>query len=176
VSVEAALGLGGNVGDVGHTLIAALKQMAAAPGVKLARVSSIYATPPWGGLDQPSFLNMAAIVATDLPAQALLALCLDIERGMGRQRLERWGPRTLDIDILTYGDQMIDAPDLKVPHPRMTQRAFVLTPLVEIAPGLRIGGSEIEEWLALADRAGIAVDRQQSDRLRDALGCDRDAR
>jgi 2-amino-4-hydroxy-6-hydroxymethyldihydropteridine diphosphokinase len=176
VSVEAALGLGGNVGDVGHTLIAALRQMAEAPGVQLVRVSSIYATPPWGRLDQPSFLNMAAIVATNLPAPALLALCLDIERGMGRQRLERWGPRTLDIDILTYGDQTIDAPDLKIPHPRMTERAFVLTPLVEIAPGLRIGGSEIEEWLALADRAGIAVDRQQSERLRDALGCDRDAR
>jgi 2-amino-4-hydroxy-6-hydroxymethyldihydropteridine diphosphokinase len=174
--VEAALSLGGNVGDVGQAFLFALKGLAEAPGVTLLRASSIYATPPWGRLDQPPFLNMAAIVETDLPALALLALCLDIERGMGRQRLERWGPRTLDIDILTYGEATIDAPDLKVPHPRMAERAFVLAPLAEIAPRLRIAGREIEEWLALADRAGIEVDGRQSERLRDALGCDRDAR
>jgi 2-amino-4-hydroxy-6-hydroxymethyldihydropteridine diphosphokinase len=169
VSVEAALGLGGNVGDVTEAFIAALMRLAEAPGVTLLRASSVYATPPWGKLDQPPFLNMAAIVATDLPAPALLALCLDIERSMGRERLERWGPRTLDIDILTYGDQAIDAPELKVPHPRMTERAFVLAPLAEIAPRLRIAGREIGEWLALADRAGIEIDGQQSERLRNAL-------
>jgi 2-amino-4-hydroxy-6-hydroxymethyldihydropteridine diphosphokinase len=174
--VEAALGLGGNVGDVGAAFVAALKRLAAAPGVTLLRASSVYATPPWGKLDQPPFLNMAAIVVTDLPAPALLALCLDIERGMGRERLERWGPRTLDIDILTYGDAAIDAPDLKVPHPRMTERAFVLAPLAEIAPRLRIGGREIEDWLALADRAGIAIDRRESERLRNARGARGDAR
>jgi 2-amino-4-hydroxy-6-hydroxymethyldihydropteridine diphosphokinase len=170
VSVEAALGLGGNVGDVTEAFIAALKRLAEAPRVTLQRASSVYATPPWGKLDQPPFLNMAAIVVTDLPAPALLALCLDIERGMGRQRLERWGPRTLDIDILTYGDQAIDAPELKVPHPRMTERAFVLAPLAEIAPRLRITGREIGEWLALTDRAGIEVDKAASARLRAALG------
>jgi 2-amino-4-hydroxy-6-hydroxymethyldihydropteridine diphosphokinase len=168
-AVEAALGLGGNVGDVGQAFITALKRLAEAPGVTLLRASSVYATPPWGKLDQPPFLNMAAIVATSLPATALLALCLDIERGMGRQRLERWGPRTLDIDVLTYGEATIDAPDLKVPHPRMIERAFVLAPLAEIAPHLRIAGREIGEWLALADRAGIAIDRKASERLRAAL-------
>jgi 2-amino-4-hydroxy-6-hydroxymethyldihydropteridine diphosphokinase len=176
VSVEAALGLGGNIGDVTEAFIAALKRLAEAPGATLLRASSVYATPPWGKLDQPPFLNMAAIVATDLPAPALLALCLDIERGMGRERLERWGPRTLDIDILTYGDQTIDAPDLKVPHPSMTERAFVLAPLAEIAPRLRIAGREIGDWLALADRAGIAVDKRQSERLRNAVGVEGDAR
>ena len=176
MSIEAALGLGGNIGDVTEAFIAALKRLAAAPRVTVLRASSVYATPPWGKLDQPPFLNMAAIVATDLPAPALLALCLDIERSMGRQRLERWGPRTLDIDILTYGEATIDAPDLKVPHPRMTERAFVLAPLAEIAPRLRIGGREIEAWLALADRAGIAVDGQQSERLRAALGAKGDVR
>ena len=174
--VEAALSLGGNIGDVGHAFIAALKRLAETPGVTLLRASSVYATPPWGRLDQPSFLNMAAIVATSLPAPALLALCLDVERGMGRERLERWGPRTLDIDILTYGDQTIDAADLKVPHPRMTQRAFVLAPLAEIAPRLFIGGREAGQWLALADRAGIAIDGRQSERLRDALGATGGAR
>jgi 2-amino-4-hydroxy-6-hydroxymethyldihydropteridine diphosphokinase len=176
VSVETALGLGGNIGDVTEAFIAALKQLVEAPGVTLLRASSVYSTPPWGKLDQPPFLNMAAIVATSLPAPALLAICLDIERGMGRERLERWGPRTLDIDILTYGDEAIDAPELKVPHPRMIERAFVLAPLAEIAPHLRIGGREIGDWLALADRAGIEVDGRQSERLRDALGCDRNAR
>ncbi|HEY4926144.1 MAG TPA: 2-amino-4-hydroxy-6-hydroxymethyldihydropteridine diphosphokinase [Roseiarcus sp.] len=174
MSVETALSLGGNIGDVTEAFIAALKQLVEAPGVTLVRASSVYSTPPWGKLDQPPFLNMAAIVATSLPAPALLALCLDIESRLGRQRLERWGPRTLDIDILTYGDEAIDAPNLKVPHPRMAERAFVLAPLAEIAPRLRIAGRKIEEWLALADRAGIAVDGRQSERLRDALGCDRD--
>jgi 2-amino-4-hydroxy-6-hydroxymethyldihydropteridine diphosphokinase len=174
--IEAALSLGGNIGDVGHAFIAALKRLAEAPGVTLLRASSVYATPPWGRLDQPPFLNMAAIVATNLPALALLALCLDIERGMGRQRLERWGPRTLDIDILAYGDQTIEAPDLKVPHPRMTQRAFVLAPLAEIAPRLVIAGREVGQWLALADRAGIEIDGRQSERLRDAVGAKGGAR
>jgi 2-amino-4-hydroxy-6-hydroxymethyldihydropteridine diphosphokinase len=169
VSVEAALGLGGNIGDVTEAFIAALKRLTEAPGVTLLRASSVYATPPWGKLDQPPFLNMAAIVATDLPAPALLALCLEIERGMGRERLERWGPRTLDIDILTYGEATLDAPDLKVPHPRMTERAFVLAPLAEIAPRLRIAGREIGDWLALVDRAGIEIDGRQSERLRNAL-------
>ena len=73
---------------------------------------------------------------------------------MGRRRIERWGPRTLDIDILTYGEATIDEPDLKIPHPRIAERAFVLAPLAEIAPHLRIGGREIAQWLALADRDG----------------------
>src|ERR1700677_4829276 len=116
-------------------------------------MSSIYRTPPWGKLDQPSFLNMAALVETNLSARALLTLCLEIEQKMGRRRLERWGPRTLDIDILTYGDSRIDEPDLTTPHPRTTERAFVLAPLAEIAPRLRIADQEVAHWLALADRA-----------------------
>jgi 2-amino-4-hydroxy-6-hydroxymethyldihydropteridine diphosphokinase len=169
---EASLGFGGNIGDVEAAFVYALERLARASGVTLLRTSSVFSTPPWGKLDQPPFLNMAAIVATTLPAQALLALCLDIEHGMGRRRLERWGPRTLDIDILTYGDATIDAPDLKVPHPRIAERAFVLAPLSEIAPHLRIAGRNIAELLALADRAGIAIDAEASARLRAALGRD----
>ena len=102
--VEASLGLGGNIGDVAGSFIDALRRLSQAPGVSLRRASAIYRTPPWGKLDQPSFLNMAALVETNLSARALLALCLEIEQKMGRRRLERWGPRTLDIDILTYGE------------------------------------------------------------------------
>ena len=148
----------------------ALGRLGGTPGVRLARVSSVYRTPPWGKLDQPPFLNMAAIVETTLPARALLALCLEIERALGRERLERWGPRTLDIDILTYGAARIDERDLKVPHPRMSERAFVLAPLAEIAPRLRVAGREVGEWLALSDRAGVEVDAEASARVRGAIG------
>ncbi len=166
--VEAALGFGGNIGDVATAFVRALGRLAEAPRVELARVSSVYRTPPWGKLDQPAFLNMAALVETTLPARALLELCLDIERKMGRRRFERWGPRTLDIDILTYGEATIDEADLKVPHPRLAERAFVLAPLADIAPRLRFAGREIAQWLALADCAGIEVDAETSAHVRAA--------
>ncbi len=167
-AVEAYLGLGGNFGDVAAAFADALGRLADAPGVKLLRASSVYRTPPWGKRDQPSFLNMAALIETTLPARALLALCLDIERAMGRRRIERWGPRTLDVDILTYGEATIDEPDLKIPHPRIAERAFVLAPLAEIAPHLRIGCQEIAQWLALADRAGVDIEPQASATVRAA--------
>jgi 2-amino-4-hydroxy-6-hydroxymethyldihydropteridine diphosphokinase len=163
--VRASLSLGGNIGDIASAFIYALHRLADAPGVTLLRASSVYLTPPWGELDQPPFLNMAVIVDTALPACALLALCLDIECAMGRRRVELWGPRTLDIDILTYGDETINEPDLKVPHPRIAERAFVLAPLAEIAPHLRIGHRDIAEVLVLADCAGIVVDREASMRI-----------
>jgi 2-amino-4-hydroxy-6-hydroxymethyldihydropteridine diphosphokinase len=170
LAVEAALSLGGNIGDVAEAFAYALRRLAEAPGATLLRASSVYRTPPWGKLDQPPFLNMAVVVATTLPARALLALCLDIERGKGRRRIERWGPRTLDIDILTYGPVELDEPDLKVPHPRIVERAFVLAPLAEIAPHLRIAGRGVAEWLASADREGIEVDAEASARIRAGLG------
>ncbi len=169
-AVEAALGLGGNVGDVAAAFVHALCRLAETPGVRLERASSVYRTPPWGKHDQPDFLNMAAIVETTLPARALLALCLDIERELGRRRIERWGPRTLDIDILTWGEARIDEPDLKVPHPSLTQRAFVLAPLAEIAPRLRVEGRVAGVWLAAADCAGIEVDSEASAKVRGAIG------
>jgi 2-amino-4-hydroxy-6-hydroxymethyldihydropteridine diphosphokinase len=168
-AAAAYLGLGGNIGDVAEAFLVALRTLAAAPQVELRRLSSVYRTPPWGSVDQPNFLNMAARVETTLPAGDLLTLCLDIERAMGRRRLERWGPRTIDIDILTYGEARIDDPDLKVPHPRIVERAFVLAPLAEIAPKLRIDGREVAEWLARADRAGIELDASATARLRNGL-------
>jgi 2-amino-4-hydroxy-6-hydroxymethyldihydropteridine diphosphokinase len=163
--VVAALGLGGNVGDVAAAFVEALVRLGSARGVKLAALSSVYRTPPWGKLDQPDFLNMAALVETTLSARALLALCLEVERGLGRERLERWGPRLIDIDILTYGEATIDEPDLEVPHPRLAERAFALAPLVEIAPRLIVGGRTVADWLTRVDPAGVEVDAVSSARL-----------
>lgn len=168
-SVEASLGLGGNIGDVAASFVHALQRLGAAQGVTLRRVSSVYVTPPWGKLDQPAFLNMAALIETTLSARALLAVCLNVEQALGRRRLERWGPRTLDIDILTYGDTAIAEPDLETPHPRIAERAFVLAPLVEIAPHLRIGGREVSHLLAQVDATGINLDREATAKLRAAL-------
>ena len=156
--VVAALGLGGNVGDVADAFVEALARLGAAQGVTLIALSSVYRTPPWGKLDQPDFFNMAAQVETTLPARALLALCLDVERDLGRQRLERWGPRLIDIDILTYGEAAIDEPKLKVPHPRLAERAFALAPLAEIAPRLVVGGRTVADWLTRVERGGVEID------------------
>ena len=164
-SVVAALGLGGNIGDVANAFVEALARFGSAQGVALAALSSVYRTPPWGKLDQPEFLNMAALVETTLPARALLALCLEVERGLGRERRERWGPRLIDIDVLTYGDATIDEPDLKVPHPRLTERAFVLAPLAEIAPRLTVGGQTVTDWLRQVDRVGIVSDAAASAKI-----------
>ena len=163
--VVAALGLGGNVGDVADAFVEALARLASARGVRLGALSSVYRTPPWGKLDQPDFLNMAGLVETTLTARALLALCLGVERGLGRERRERWGPRLIDIDILTYGEATIDEPDLKVPHPRLAERAFALAPLAEIAPNLIVGGRTVADWLTRVDRVGIEIDAATSVRF-----------
>ncbi len=163
-------GSGGNLGDVSASLIRALRELRDSPGVDLRRVSSIYRTPPWGKLDQPSFLNMAALIETTLPARTLLALCLEIERRMGRRRVERWGPRTLDIDILTYGDLIIEEDDLRAPHPRIAERAFVLAPLRKSLPGSGSPDREVAELLALSDHSGIEIEPDATARARAALG------
>ncbi|AMJ61185.1 hypothetical protein AXW83_13550 [Bosea sp. PAMC 26642] len=172
--VEAALGLGGNLGDPVAAFAAALKGLARHPAIASVRSSSVYRTAPWGKLDQPEFLNMAVLIETDLAARELLALCLELERANGRERGERWGPRTLDIDILTYGDAVIDEPGLQLPHPRIAERAFVLAPLAEIAPALPIGGSSTDALRdALADST-VRRDTGATERLRQALGSGRD--
>ncbi len=167
--VEAALGLGGNLGDPVVAFATVLRRLATHQAVSLVRPSSVYRTAPWGKLDQPEFLNMAVLVETGLSARALLELCLSLEREGGRERRERWGPRTLDIDILTYGGQTIDEPGLQVPHPRIAERAFVLAPLAEIAPEMMIGLSDaasLEGALAATD---VRRDAAESDRLRALL-------
>jgi 2-amino-4-hydroxy-6-hydroxymethyldihydropteridine diphosphokinase len=165
VAIEAALGLGGNLGDPVAAFAAALKAMEHHPTIRLMRLSSVWRTAPWGKLDQPEFLNMAALIETNLTADELLALCLSVERENGRERSERWGPRTLDIDILTYGNAIIDQPGLQIPHPRIAERAFVLAPLAEIAPDLTILGRSVQElWIANATES-VQQDGQESARL-----------
>ncbi|MBN9018908.1 MAG: 2-amino-4-hydroxy-6-hydroxymethyldihydropteridine diphosphokinase [Rhizobiales bacterium] len=144
---EAFLGLGGNLGDRAATLAAAIDDLGAAAAVRVMRVSSLYETPPWGPVPQGPYLNACVAIETTLSARALLDLCLAIEKRHGRERLVRWGPRTLDIDLLLYGTATIDEPGLIVPHPRMADRAFVLVPLAEIAPDLAIGCTAIATLL-----------------------------
>lgn len=155
---RAALALGGNVGDVAAAFVLALRSLQAHPQVMVLARSSVYRTPPWGVTDQPDFLNMAALVDTQLTPRELLALSLSIEREGGRVRDLRWGPRRIDIDVIAFGDETIDEPDLTVPHPRAAERAFVLMPLAEIAPDLTLGGTRVDVLLARLDAAGIGRD------------------
>ena len=141
--VRACIGLGGNIGDVRAALRAALAALDALPGTRLLRASRVYLTPPWGREDQPGFLNAAAVLETGLAPAALLEALLAIERAHGRERTSygsRWGPRTLDLDLLLHGDAVVDAPGLVLPHPQMHARAFVLVPLAEIAPDAEVPG------------------------------------
>ncbi|MFB9979532.1 2-amino-4-hydroxy-6-hydroxymethyldihydropteridine diphosphokinase [Mesorhizobium kowhaii] len=149
------LSLGGNLGDPAKSMGAALRMLDADADTRVTGVSSLYRTPPWGKLDQPDFLNAAAAISTGLAPRALLDLCLDAERRLKRVREERWGPRLIDIDILVFGDRVIHETGLEVPHPRMLERAFVLAPLAEIAPGLVVGGRSVADRLVAVDTSGI---------------------
>ena len=133
---RAYIALGSNLGDREGHLRAALRDLRDA-GVVIVRASRFITTPPVGKTDQPDFLNAAAALRTELSARDLLALLLQIESANGRVRAERWGPRTLDLDLLLYDDAVIREPGLEVPHPRMHERRFVLEPLAEIAPDAR---------------------------------------
>lgn len=154
---EALLALGGNVGDVRNTFDRAIAALCADGTVRLLLRSSDYSTPPWGVADQPPFINCAIAVTTDLTPPALLAQAQQVERAFGRDRAkeQRWGPRTLDIDLIAYDDVVLGTPALTLPHPRVFERAFVLVPLAEIAPDRRIAGIRIADALARVDRAKI---------------------
>jgi len=131
LSVRALLGLGTNLGERLDNLQRAVDLLAETDGVRFIRSSRVYETDPVGPV-QPDFLNIVVEVETDLSAKDLLGVCARVESELHRVRLERWGPRTIDVDILGFGDQTIDEPDLEVPHPRMHERAFVLMPLLEL--------------------------------------------
>ncbi|WP_448097114.1 2-amino-4-hydroxy-6-hydroxymethyldihydropteridine diphosphokinase [Luteibacter yeojuensis] len=141
MSVRASIGLGGNLGDVRQRLDAAIDHLAVQPGIVLAGCSRFYRTPPWGLVEQPDFVNAAIAVDTTLSPHALLDVLLEAERTFGRVRDgERWGPRTLDLDLLLYGDLVLDDIRLRLPHPRIAERAFVLLPLADLDPGLVVPG------------------------------------
>lgn len=136
----ACVGLGANLGDAVATVRAAQQALGELPGTRLVAASRLYRTPAWGKTAQPDFINAAALLETTLPARGLLDGLLAIERRFGRTRAadgsDRWGARTLDLDLLLYGSARLQSERLTVPHPRWRERAFVLLPLRELAPGL----------------------------------------
>jgi 2-amino-4-hydroxy-6-hydroxymethyldihydropteridine diphosphokinase len=148
------LGFGGNVGDPVATITAALGRLEAG-GVHITARSHWYRTAPWGVTEQPDFINLCAAATTTLVPRALLELIQQTEAALGRERRTRWGPRVIDIDILTYDDEAIDEPGLHIPHPRLTERAFVLIPLLDVAPDKVVAGRSIRAWSTAVARGGI---------------------
>lgn len=166
-SQTAFIGLGSNLGDSAAVLRAALRALDGLPRTRLLRASRLYRTPAWGRVEQPDFLNAVAMLDTALPARELLDAMLEIEREAGRARSadgsDRWGPRTLDLDLLLYAQATILEPGLQVPHPHLHQRAFALVPLLEIAPqatipGIGAAGSALARIAPAEVRALAAVE------------------
>jgi 2-amino-4-hydroxy-6-hydroxymethyldihydropteridine diphosphokinase len=154
---DVLIALGGNVGDVRATLRKAISNICGMTQAALLARSSDYATPPWGELDQARFINACIEIDTSLDPHALLFTLHKIEKKFGRDRVHetRWGPRTLDLDLIAYDDVSIDKPELTLPHPRLFERAFVLVPLVEIVPDRLIAGRDIKAALAGLSTDGI---------------------
>jgi 2-amino-4-hydroxy-6-hydroxymethyldihydropteridine diphosphokinase len=149
---QAYVGLGANLGPREQTLRRAVELVDAADDVDVLAVSELRETEPVGMVDQPRFLNGAVLVDTTLSPGALLDLLLEVERSLGRVRGERWGPRLVDLDLLLYGDEVIDEPGLRVPHPRLHERRFALEPLAELDPQLEIPGrGRVSALLAALD-------------------------
>lgn len=151
------IGLGSNLDGPARQVRSAVTELATTPRIELLAASSLYRTVPVGGpADQPLFCNAAAALATDLGPHALLAVLHEIEAAHDRVRDVRWGPRTLDLDILAYNERCLDDSGLCLPHPRAHERAFVLVPLAEIAPALMLGaGGRVVDCLARVGREGI---------------------
>jgi 2-amino-4-hydroxy-6-hydroxymethyldihydropteridine diphosphokinase len=157
MEAEAFIALGGNVGDVRSTFDQAIALLCDSRAIWLKARSSDYRTPPWGVTDQPPFVNAVIAVATSLGPRDLLARAKECERALGRDRPRerRWGPRTIDIDLLAYEDVAINDAELILPHPRLFERGFVLVPLAEIAPDREIDGVVIRDALSKVDQTGI---------------------
>ncbi|MGE0053039.1 MAG: 2-amino-4-hydroxy-6-hydroxymethyldihydropteridine diphosphokinase [Hyphomicrobium sp.] len=152
---NATIGLGSNVGDKRANIARAVQLLTAQGDVVLVARSRDYRSAPWGVLEQDWFVNAVICVATGLGPHDLLARCQAVENDMGRVRQKKWGPRLIDVDVLTYGDQEISCPDLTVPHPLIAQRGFVLVPLREVAPGLTIGGKGLDAMIADIDTSDV---------------------
>lgn len=158
-ATRAFVGLGSNLDDPRAQLDRALVALSQTPGIELRAVSSYYRTAPWGETAQPDFLNAVAQIDTTLTAPTLLAQLIRIEATAGRTREQRWGPRTLDLDLLLHGDTVCDTGQLQLPHPRMHERAFVLAPLAELAPDLVLAPhGRVTELLAQLGAAGVQRD------------------
>jgi 2-amino-4-hydroxy-6-hydroxymethyldihydropteridine diphosphokinase len=149
---RAFVGLGANLGDREWAIRSALELLGAQDGVEVVAVSTLRDTDPVGRVDQPRFLNGAAELATTLRPRDLLEALFGVERELGRERRERWGPRTIDLDLLLYGAELVDEPGLTVPHPRLHVRRFALEPLAELDPDLDVPGrGRVADLLARLD-------------------------
>lgn len=158
---EAYLGIGSNVGDRTDFCRSAVELLRGSQGIRVAATSSLYETSPVGGPPQRSFVNLVVRVTTELTPQELLLVCKDIEARLGREESEiRWGPRVVDLDVLTYGEEKLNEPDLEIPHPRMTQRRFVLVPLLEVDPDAADPwGRRFADWLDEAEGDARLLER-----------------
>ncbi|MBV2209796.1 MAG: 2-amino-4-hydroxy-6-hydroxymethyldihydropteridine diphosphokinase [Thermomonas sp.] len=159
--IDVCIGLGANIGQPIAAIQQAFDDLRALPLTTLVAASRLYRTPAWGRVDQPDFINAAALLRTQLRPMELLHHLLDIERKAGRTRDSeiasmRWGPRVLDLDLLLYGDRKLNEPGLRVPHPHLHERAFALVPLAEIAPNAAFPGyGSVAEALRLIDASGV---------------------
>ena len=153
---RSALAFGSNLGDSARMIGRAIDALDAMVDVSVTARSSLYATPPWGVEDQPDFVNACALVETDLEPLDLLTACKDLEVALGRVPGERWGPRLIDIDVLWMDGVALESERLTLPHPRMTERAFVLVPLAEIAPELVVGWRSVADWASTVEAGGIS--------------------
>ncbi|PAF35139.1 2-amino-4-hydroxy-6-hydroxymethyldihydropteridine diphosphokinase [Terribacillus saccharophilus] len=155
---QAWIALGSNIAPRETYIQQAIQTLNEHAEIKLNQVSTVYETDPVGYEDQDQFLNLVAEVETSLKPMELLHVCQKIEQDLGRKRIIRWGPRTVDLDILLYGTENMNVEELILPHPRMHERAFVLVPLAEIAPELLLKGKSVQEWLdtlAVRDVQGV---------------------
>jgi 2-amino-4-hydroxy-6-hydroxymethyldihydropteridine diphosphokinase len=155
-AMRAVIAMGSNLGDRLDYLQGGLDGLFDAPRITFVAVSPVFQTSPVGGPDQPAYLNAVLIADTSLPACALLERCHSVEAAFGRVRTEVWGPRTLDLDLIVYGDEVSDSPELTLPHPRAHERAFVLAPWYAIDPEARIPGrGRVADLLAGIGTAGV---------------------
>lgn len=154
-AVRTALAFGSNVGDTVDNVRRAIAALAGEAGLTLVRQSPLYRTPPWGLTEQDWFCNACALFDTELRPHALLDRCQTIERQLGRVKTVRWGPRLIDIDIITYGSITMASDDLTIPHPHAHERGFVLVPLNDIAPDLPLASGTVRDNLVDADIEGI---------------------
>ena len=152
------LALGSNLGDRLANLQGGVDALRARPGLSGVQVSPVYETAPVGGPAQPEYLNAVLVAATTLSARAILDRCQEAENALGRVRTERWGPRTLDVDVIVYGTEVSDDPELTLPHPRAHERAFVLAPWHDVDPGAVIPGrGRVADLLAAVGTADVRL-------------------
>ena len=153
--VRVALGLGSNLGDRRQHLADAVATIGETPGINVVEVSPLVETDPVGGPEQPDYLNAVVVVDTTLTSEAILDLAQRCEQRAGRVREQRWGPRTLDVDVLAYNALSSDDPKLTLPHPRATQRAFVMVPWAAVDPMFVVCGRSVRDWADALDSTGV---------------------